>query len=77
MKKVIVYTTSWCPYCQSAKEYLTQKGVSYEERNAEIDMQARDELVQKSGQTGVPVIDIGGKIIVGFSANEIDQALEE
>ena len=70
-------TTSWCPYCQSAKEYLTQKGVSYEERNAEIDMQARDELVQKSGQTGVPVIDIGGKIIVGFSANEIDQALEE
>lgn len=77
MKKVIVYTTSWCPYCQSAKEYLTQKGVSYEERNAETDMQARDELVQKSGQTGVPVIDIGGKIVVGFSANEIDQALEE
>ena len=77
MKKVIVYTTTWCPYCQSAKEYLTQKGVSYEERNAETDMHAREELVQKSGQTGVPVLDIGGKIVVGFSAQEIDQALEE
>jgi glutaredoxin-like YruB-family protein len=77
MKKVIIYTTSFCPYCQAAKEYLTKKGVAYEEKNVEIDLKAQEEMIEKSGQLGVPVIDIDGKIIIGFSPEEIDKALEE
>ncbi len=77
MKKVIIYTTSWCPFCEMTKEFLKQKNIPYEEKNVEFDMQAREEMVQKSGQLGVPVIDIEGKIIVGFSPQEIEEALAE
>ncbi len=77
MKKIIIYTTSWCPFCDAAKEYFKNKGVEYEEKNVENDIQAREEMIEKSGQLGVPVIDIGGKIIVGFSPEEIEEALKE
>ncbi|GIW66200.1 MAG: NrdH-redoxin [Candidatus Parcubacteria bacterium] len=77
MKKVIIYTTSWCPFCEATKEYLNQKGIPYEEKNVELDIQARDEMVEKSGQLGVPVIDIDGKIIIGYSPEEIDNALTQ
>ncbi|MCS7184065.1 MAG: glutathione S-transferase N-terminal domain-containing protein [Patescibacteria group bacterium] len=77
MKKVIIYTTSWCPFCEAVKEYFNQKGISYEEKNVELNLQARDEMVEKSGQLGVPVIDIEGKIIIGYSPEEIDNALED
>lgn len=76
MKKAVIYTTTFCPYCQMTKEYFAKKGILYEEKNVEIDLTARDELIQKSGQLGVPVIDIEGKIIVGFSPEEIEKALE-
>ncbi len=77
MKKVIIYTTSWCPFCENTKEYLTKKGVPFEEKNVELDLKAREEMIQKSGQLGVPVIEIDNKIIIGFSPEEIDRALEE
>jgi glutaredoxin-like YruB-family protein len=77
MKKVIIYTTNWCPFCEATKEYLNQKNIPYEEKNVEIDLQARDEMVEKSGQLGVPVIDIDGQIIIGYSPDEIDKALNE
>jgi len=77
MKKVIIYTTSWCPFCDAAKEYFRKKGIEYEEKNVEKDIQAREEMIEKSGQLGVPVIDIEGKIIVGFSPEEIEEALKE
>lgn len=77
MKKVIIYTISFCPYCEQVKEYLTKKGIAYEEKNIEIDLRAREEMIEKSGQLGVPVIDIDGRIIIGFSPLEIDKALEE
>lgn len=77
MKKVIIYTTSWCPFCEATKEYLNQKNIPYEEKNVELDLQARDEMVGKSGQLGVPVMDIDGKIVIGYSPDEIDRALEE
>jgi glutaredoxin 3 len=77
MKKVIIYTTTWCPFCNEAKNYLNSKGIPFEEKNVEIDLQAREEMIEKSGQLGVPVIDIDGKIIVGFSPEEIEEALKE
>jgi glutaredoxin 3 len=77
MKKVIIYTTSWCPFCDATKEYLKSKGIEFEEKNVENDLQAREEMIEKSGQLGVPVIDIDGKIIIGFSPEEIEEALKE
>ncbi len=77
MRKIIIYTTSTCPFCEATKRLLQEKGYSYEEKNVENDERALKEMVDKSGQWGVPVIDIEGKIIVGFRPNEILSALEE
>lgn len=66
MPKVIIYTTPTCVYCKMAKKFLKEHNVAYGEKDLTIDEKARDELVKKSGQLGVPVIDIDGKIIVGF-----------
>ncbi|EOD00279.1 glutaredoxin family protein [Caldisalinibacter kiritimatiensis] len=74
MKEVIVYTSSTCPHCVSAKQYLEQKGVSYTEKNVSTDAQARKELIQK-GYMGVPVIVVDGEDIVGFDKARLDQLL--
>lgn len=73
--KVIVYSTTTCPYCVYAKEYLTAKGVPFEEKNVGLDRAAGQEMVKKSGQMGVPVIDIDGEIIVGFRPDVFDKLL--
>lgn len=70
-----IYTTQTCPYCIMVKNYFQEKGVQYEEANVSIDEKAREEMVNKSHQMGVPVIDIDGAIIVGFNRSEIDKAL--
>lgn len=72
---VIVYSTTWCGFCKMAKNYLKQLGVNYEEKDVEADPAAGNEAVQKSGQMGVPVIDISGTIVVGFDKPAIDHAL--
>lgn len=74
-KKVIVYSADWCAFCHAAKEYLEKKGVPFEERNVEEKMEYAQEAVQKSGQMGIPVLDIGGKVIIGFDRPRIDAAL--
>ena len=71
-----IYTTSTCSYCETAKEYLKEKNARYKECDVSIDEKARDEMIAKSHQMGVPVIDINGKIIIGFNRQEIDKALE-
>lgn len=65
-RKVIVYSTPTCHYCTMAKNYFTKMGVRYEDKNVGIDRVAAEEMITKSGQMGVPVIDIDGKIVVGF-----------
>jgi glutaredoxin 3 len=74
---VKIYTTTTCPYCQMAKEYLKEKNVNYEERDVSSDEAAQKEMIDKSHQMGVPVIDIDGKIIIGFNKTEIDKALNK
>lgn len=74
-KKAVVYSTPTCPYCKMAKEYFDEKGVAYEEVNVAADPARADEMVRKSGQMGVPVIDIDGTIIVGFDKAKINSAL--
>jgi len=64
--KVVIYTTPECVYCKITKEFFKKNNVVYEEKDVSVDDKARNEMVDKSGQLGVPVIDIGGKIIVGF-----------
>ena len=66
MKKVIIYSTPVCTYCKMAKEFFKEKGVAYEEHDVASDQEKRKEMVDKSGQLGVPVIDIEGQIVVGF-----------
>lgn len=73
---VKVYSTTACPWCYKVKDYLKEKKVKFEDINVGEDREAAQEMVKKSGQMGVPVIDINGKIIVGFDKEKIDKALK-
>jgi glutaredoxin-like YruB-family protein len=66
MAKVTIYTTPTCVYCKMTKEFFKQNNIVYEEKDVARDTMAAQEMVEKSGQMGVPVIDIDGKIVVGF-----------
>ncbi len=73
--KVIVYSTPTCPYCIMAKNYFRDMGVAYTDYNVAEDQAKAEEMIQKSGQMGVPVIDINGKILVGFQPQVFAQLL--
>ncbi len=75
MKKVKVYSTPTCPYCIRAKQFLKDNNVEFENIDVSADQQKSEEMVKISGQMGVPVIDIEGKIIVGFEKEEIKKEL--
>jgi glutaredoxin 3 len=72
---VTIYTTPSCGYCVKAKEYFRNHKINFVEHNVASNMQKADEMVKKSGQMGVPVIDINGRIIIGFNQPEIERAL--
>ena len=76
MSDVIVYSTNTCPYCTLAKQYLTEKGVEFKEVNVQEDQAAMEVMVSKSDQMGVPQIEVDGKMIIGFNAAAIDEALK-
>jgi glutaredoxin-like YruB-family protein len=73
--KIIVYSTSTCPYCDKAKEFLKKSKVKFKEIDVNENRQAAMEMIQKSGQTGVPVIDIDGVIVKGFDENKLKKLL--
>ena len=74
-KSVKVYSTPTCPWCVRAKDFLKASNVKFDDIDVSRDMKAAREMVEKSGQRGVPVLDIDGKIIVGFDKPAIEQAL--
>jgi len=74
-KKVIVYSTETCPYCTRAKDFLKENNVEFENIDVAADQVKAQEMVEKSGQMGVPVLDIEGTIITGFDKDAIRQAL--
>ena len=76
MSKVTIYTTPSCVYCKMAKQYFSDNKVEYEEKNVVTDMEAREAMVQKSGQMGVPVIEVDGQVIVGFDQSQLKEALK-
>ena len=73
--KVIVFSTPTCSYCNAAKSYFRQKGVKFRDVDVSRDPAAARDMVRRSGQQGVPVIDIGGKVIIGFDRPKINQLL--
>jgi glutaredoxin-like YruB-family protein len=70
-----LYTTPTCAYCTKAKQYFRDQRVPFTEYNVAQDQRRAEEMMRKSGQMGVPVIDVHGKIIVGFKQVEIERAL--
>lgn len=76
MAKVKVYSTSTCPWCVKAKDFLKQHNVEFEDINVAEDVEKQTEMIMKSGQMGVPVIDIDGTIIIGFDVDKIRKMLK-
>ncbi len=74
--EVTIYTTPTCSWCQALKEYLRAREIDFEEIDVSADPAAAQEMIEKSGQMGTPVVDIDGEIIVGFNKPEIDRLLE-
>lgn len=74
-KQVKIYSTLTCPWCLKAKQFLKDNNISFEDIDVSSNQAAAEELVQKSGQMGVPVLDIDGEIIVGFDKEKIKSAL--
>ena len=75
MANLTVYSTSTCPYCIRLKNYLNQQGIPFVNVDVAADPKALEKMVSLSGQMGVPVIDIDGKITVGFEKDKIDKLL--
>lgn len=71
MKTVTIYSTPTCTYCTMAKDFFNENGVKYTEYNVATDLGKRREMVEKSGQMGVPVIDVGGDVIVGYDEDTL------
>lgn len=74
---VTIYSATWCAFCRSAKDYMDKLGVKYTVKDVDHDDGAGQESIDKSQQTGIPVIDIDGTIIIGFDRPKIDNALKE
>ncbi len=74
-KKVKVYATATCPYCRMLKDFLDSNKIAYEDFNVGTDPARREEMIARSGQMGVPVTEIDGKIIIGFDREAIKQEL--
>ena len=75
MTKTTIYTTPSCVYCKMTKAFFKENNVVYEEKDVSTDATARDEMIVKSNQMGVPVIDVGGQIIVGFDKERLSKLL--
>ncbi|HLC92987.1 MAG TPA: glutaredoxin domain-containing protein [archaeon] len=75
MPEVKIYSTPTCVYCRHAKKFFEENGVKYSEFDVSADEKRAEEMFAKSGQIGVPVLDIGGKIIVGYDRRAIKEAL--
>jgi glutaredoxin-like YruB-family protein len=74
-KNITIYSTPTCHFCQLTKEFLTEHNVAYTEYNVASDLEKRQEMIDKSGQMGVPVITIGDEFIVGFDKEKLSSMI--
>lgn len=75
--KIIVYGAEWCAFCHHAMHYFDKLGVKYVYKNIDLSQDDARECVEKSGQTGIPVLDMDGTIVIGFDRPKIDQVLKD
>lgn len=75
-KEVVVYTTTTCPYCDMVKKFLNENEVEYTSYNVSENPEKAKEMIQKTGQRGVPVTEIDGEIIIGFDKEKLKELLE-
>lgn len=75
MANVKIYSTPTCPYCKMVKQFLKENNIEFEDVDVASNQTAAQEMVKKSGQMGVPVLDIAGQIVVGFDKGKIKQLL--
>lgn len=73
--QVTIYSATWCAFCHAAKAYLDKKGVKYTDKDVDSDRTIAEEAMKLSGQTGIPVLNINGEVIIGFDRPKIDAAL--
>jgi glutaredoxin 3 len=74
-KQVTIYSTPTCHFCHAAKDFFTANHIEFTDFNVASDLTKRQEMIQKSGQMGVPVIDIGGELVVGFDEEKLRELL--
>ncbi|MFC1720837.1 glutaredoxin family protein [Patescibacteria group bacterium] len=75
MKKVTIYSTPACGFCKMAKAFFTEKGIEYTEHDVAADEAMRNEMIEKTGQMGVPVIEIDDQVVVGFDKDKLSEML--
>ncbi len=77
--QITIYSTTWCAFCKTEKQYLDKLGIAFVEKDIEEDKAAYEELMSKSegGYQGVPVTDIAGTLVLGFDRRKIDQLIDE
>ncbi len=76
MTKVKIYTTPTCAYCKMAKNYFKENNIEYEEFNVAEDAEKRQEIFEKTGQMGVPVIEINDQFVIGFDRSKVEELLQ-
>jgi glutaredoxin len=75
--KIIIYGAEWCGFCHEAMHYLDGLGVKYVYKNIDLNPDDAREVIEKSGQTGIPVIDVDGTMIIGFDRPRLNEALKQ
>lgn len=74
-KEVVIYSTASCHFCHAAKEFFAEKGITYTDHNVGEDLEKRKEMIEMTGQMGVPVIHIGDDVVVGFDQKKVSELL--
>lgn len=74
-KSVVIYSTPTCHFCQTAKEFFAEKGVEYTNHDVSAELEKRQEMIEMTGQMGVPVIKIGDDVVIGFDQEKVSQLL--
>ena len=74
--EIKVYSTPTCPYCKMAKTYLDEQGIKYKDFDVTQDVAAKDEMIKKSGQMGVPVITVDGELVIGYDKERLEHLLK-
>jgi glutaredoxin 3 len=75
--KITTYTLSWCPHCKALKEYLSKNNIEYENIDVEENEDKAEDIIEKTGQSGFPIIDIDGEILIGFDIDKIELLLKK